>query len=78
MDREKNEVIIGATARLIDANGAEVATLATDEFGEFRFKELEDAEYKVTISADGYKDVTLAADTTQEDVVLGDIFATAA
>lgn len=78
VDREKNEVIIGATAKLTDASGAEVATLTTDEFGEFRFKELEDAEYQVTISADGYEDVTLAADTTQADVVLGDIFAKAA
>ena len=52
--------------------------MKTDDFGEFRFKELEDKPYKVVLSADGYKEETLIADTSEEDVVLGDIFATVA
>ena len=77
-DKGNNEVIIGADVKLIDAAGTEVASLKTDDFGEFRFKELDDAAYKVVIAATGgFKEVTLDADTTDADVVLGDIFATA-
>ena len=78
VDRNINEVLIGATAKLLDASGAEVATLKTDEFGEFRFKELGNEVYTVVLSADGYAQETLTADTSEEDVVLGDIFATVA
>ena len=46
--------------------------------GEFRFKELDEAAYTVRAKVDGYEDVVLAADTTEEDVVLGDIFLSAA
>ena len=78
VDRQKNEVLIGADAKLLDDSGTEVAALKTDDLGEFRFKELEDKPYKVVLSADGYKEETLIADTSEEDVVLGDIFATVA
>ncbi|MDO4290873.1 MAG: carboxypeptidase regulatory-like domain-containing protein [Eggerthellaceae bacterium] len=74
VDRTINEVVIGAQVKLKDATGAEVATVETDDFGEFRFKELDDAAYTVCASVEGYEDVELAADTTAEDVVLGDIF----
>lgn len=74
VDRTINEVIIGAEVKLHSADGEVVATLSTDEFGEFRFKELEDAPYTVTASVEGYEDIELSADTTAEDVVLGDIF----
>lgn len=78
VDREKNEVIIDATATLTDGDGNEIATLKTDDFGEFRFRDLDDKYYEVTLSADGYDDMTLAADTTNGDVVLGDVFAASA
>lgn len=74
VDRTVNEVIIGATVRLMDAEGNEVAAVQTDDFGEFRFKELASAPHTVRASVEGYEDVALAADTTEEDVVLGDIF----
>lgn len=77
VDRTINEVVIGATVKLVDAEGVEVASVVTDEFGEFRFKELEEKAYTVTASIEGYEDVVLAADTTAEDVVLGDIFLSA-
>ena len=62
----------------MDASGAEVAQVKTDEFGEFRFKELGNEAYQVVINAEGYAPETLAADTSTKDVVLGDIFATVA
>ena len=78
VDRAQNEVLIGADAKLIDADGNEVAALKTDEFGEFRFKELDNKAYQVVLSAEGYAPVTLDASTEEKDVVLGDIFATVA
>ena len=74
VDRPQNEVIIGATVKLTDAEGNEVASVETDDFGEFRFKELEEKCYTVTASVEGYEDIKLDADVTEEDVVLGDIF----
>ncbi len=74
VDRTINEVIIGAEVRLCDAQGEVVASVTTDDFGEFRFKELDDALFSIKASVDGYEDVDLEADTTDEDVVLGDIF----
>ncbi len=74
VDRVANEVVIGATVRLMDAAGNEVAAVETDDFGEFRFKELASAPHTVRASVAGYEDVALAADTTDADVVLGDIF----
>lgn len=74
VDRSINEVVIGATVKLTDAEGNEVASVETDDFGEFRFKELDDAAYTVTAQVEGYEEVKLAADATSEDVVLGDIF----
>lgn len=74
VDREANEVKIGVAVKLFDAEGNEVAQVATDDFGEFRFKELEKAAYTVKAEVEGFEAVELAADTTVEDVVLGDIF----
>lgn len=77
VDRSINEVIIGVPVHLVDEAGAEVATVKTDAFGEFRFKELEDGRYTVKAEVEGYEDVDLEADAREEDVVLGDIFLTA-
>ena len=74
VDRVANEVIIGTPVRLLDTDGNEVATVKTDAFGEFRFKELDERPYTVAATVEGYEDIVLDADTTAEDVVLGDIF----
>lgn len=74
VDRSINEVIIGAEVVLLDAEGVEVSKLETDDFGEFRFKELDEAVYTVKASVDGYEQIAVTADATEEDVVLGDIF----
>ncbi len=74
VDRTINEVLIGTKVRLLDEAGAEVAALDTDDFGEFRFKELDEGRYTVSAQPEGYEEIVLAADTSEEDVVLGDIF----
>ena len=69
--------VLAKTVKLLDAEGTEVARIATDEFGEFRFKELDEQAYTVAASVDGYEDIALSADATDKDVVLGDIFLSA-
>ena len=74
VDRPANEVVIGAKVVVTDAAGAEVATMETDDFGDFKFDQLDEAAYRVRIEAAGYEPIELEADCTNEDVVLGDIF----
>ena len=74
VNREENEVLIGTPVKLVDGEGGEVAALETDEFGEFRFKNLDNGAYTVLAQADGFAPVELAADIEDKDVVLGDIF----
>lgn len=72
VDFEAREVAIGVEVKLLDASGSEVASMETDEFGDFMFDQVEAAAY--TIEAAG-KDgaITLAADVTEKDLNLGDI-----
>lgn len=74
VDRGANEVIIGTKVSLVDAEGTTVAEVDTDEFGEFRFKELDEKAYTVRAQVAGFEEVVLTADTSEGDVVLGDIF----
>lgn len=74
VDRTINEVIIGATVNLTNAEGETVATVETDDFGEFRFREITASAYSVTATVEGYEPVDLAIAAETEDVVLGDIF----
>ena len=74
VDRGANEVIIGTKVSLVDAEGTTVAEVDTDEFGEFRFKELDENAYTVRAQVASFEEVVLTADTSEGDVVLGDIF----
>lgn len=73
VDLDADEVVIGADVSLIDASGSVVANAKTDDFGDFIFKQIEAAPYTVKIASSGYADKTLEADTTSDDVNLGDI-----
>lgn len=72
-DRTQNEVVIGAKVAVTDSSGTEVVSLETDEFGDFRYDELDEERYHVVIEADGYPAIELDADCTDEDVVFDDI-----
>ena len=71
VDYEKDEVVIGATVDLLDAEGTRILQAKTDEFGDFLFDQVKPALYKVLLTAQGYRDVTLEADLTEKDVYLG-------
>lgn len=68
VDLEADELVIGAEVKLLDAEGAQVAVLTTDEFGDFKFDQIEKGAYTVVIG-----ELSLAADVTEQDLCLGDI-----
>lgn len=73
-DRSINEVLIGAKVSLFDEQGAQVASLETDEFCDFRYDACDQARYRVLVEAQGYEPVELEADCTERDVVFDDLF----
>ena len=68
VDLAADEVVIGAAVELKDASGAVVASLATDDFGDFKFDQVEPAAYTVCVAGK-----SLAADLTAKDLSLGDV-----
>lgn len=72
VDFEAREVVIGATVALVDADGAVVSEVDTDEFGDFLFDQVEPAAYEVRISGKG-EPLTFDADVREHDVNLGDL-----
>lgn len=74
VDKAAAEVVIGAQVKLRNEAGEDVACVLTDDFGEFRIKDLNEGCYRVLIEAEGYERAALQADVTQGDIVFGDIF----
>lgn len=72
-NREENEVVIGAKVEFRNEQGETVNSTETDEFGDFRWDEADEALYQVVVAAEGYDPVTLNADCRDEDVVFDDL-----
>ncbi|MDR1184357.1 MAG: carboxypeptidase regulatory-like domain-containing protein [Coriobacteriales bacterium] len=72
VDAEIEEVIIGAHVSLLNAGG-EVSSLQTDDFGDFKFDQVDADDYTIKITADGYAELSVAADVTNIDRSLDDI-----
>lgn len=71
-DSEADEVIIGASVTLTDASGAALDA-ATDDFGDFWFRQIEPQVYQLTFTANGYLQRTLAVDASEKDVNVGGV-----
>ena len=71
-DATVNDIIEGAHAKLVDADGNLVATAESDCLGDWKFDQIEQGAYAIRIEADGYEPLELTADTTDDDQVLGD------
>lgn len=72
-DEEADEVLIGTTIELLEGDRV-VASVESDEFGDFWFNQVGPAAYSVRVVApDGYFGRTLEADATAEDVNVGPI-----
>lgn len=74
VDRSIDEVLVGEGVKLVDGQGNQVEELSTDDFGEFRFKELDDGNYTVRSEVAGYQPIEMPVSIDGKDVVLGDIF----
>ena len=74
VDRSKNEVVIGASIRIVDSSGNDVARVETDEFGDFKFDAADEQLYSVFVLVDGGEPIELSADCRDKDVVFEDIF----
>ncbi|MDR1089388.1 MAG: carboxypeptidase regulatory-like domain-containing protein [Coriobacteriales bacterium] len=72
VDFAADEVVIGATVAISGAKGFR-AELVTDELGDFKFDQIPDDQYSVTITAEGYEPLTVTADLTELDLSLGDL-----
>ncbi|MDR3052646.1 MAG: carboxypeptidase regulatory-like domain-containing protein [Coriobacteriales bacterium] len=72
VDFAADEVLIGATVALKNADGV-VATQITDDLGDFKFDQVASDTYTVVISAEGYIPTKAVADLTERDLSLGDL-----
>ena len=70
VDRRINEVVIGARVTLASVDGERLAFVETDEFGDFKFDQVDPAAYTVRLAA-GDKTLEVAADCTDKDVYVG-------
>lgn len=70
VDFEADEVVIGAKARLLNAEGDVVAECDTDDFGDFIFKQVRPGRYTVVVGGGGYADVAREVDLTHDDLNL--------
>ncbi|MDR2107936.1 MAG: (4Fe-4S)-binding protein [Coriobacteriales bacterium] len=67
-----NEVLIGARVELLDGEGRVLSSVRTDDFGDFRFNQIEPAVYQLTVFSDlGTR--TFNVDTREQDRYVGDI-----
>lgn len=69
IDEEADEVVIGAQVVLNNSAGEAVLKLQTDEFGDFKFDQIDKGVY--TVIAGGN---TIEVDVTEKDITLGDVF----
>lgn len=71
-DPEIDEVVRNAVVRLM-FDGECVSEAKTDEFGDFRFEQIEAQPYKLEISADGYESISVDANVSERDLYVGDL-----
>jgi Fe-S-cluster-containing dehydrogenase component len=72
VDFAADEVVIGASVSINGSMGFS-ATLETDDLGDFKFDQIPIDEYSVSITADGYRPLTVSADLREQDLSLGDL-----
>ncbi|WP_158539811.1 carboxypeptidase regulatory-like domain-containing protein [Gordonibacter sp. 28C] len=72
IDDAADEVVIGAKVSLEPLDGSfEALETATDEFGDFWFRNLKEADYRLTVSAAGYASREQTASTKEADCNAG-------
>ena len=72
-DPDEDECLIGAQVTLNDAKGKKVASLKTDDFGDFWFERQEPGTYSLKIEMKGYVPKTIEAIDASKDINVGEI-----
>ena len=72
-DPVKEEVFIGAKAKLKEVASGETRTVETDNYGDFWFEGLKDSEYDLELTSGGKVKTFTGLDTTGNDLNLGDV-----
>ncbi len=72
-DPEADECLEGVTVTLKDGKGKKVASLKTDNFGDFWFEGLKVGEYSLGIEKAGYLSQKKEGISTDKDINVGDI-----
>ena len=70
-DPVADEVVEGATVTLLH-EGTEIASVLTDDFGDFKFERLESGVYDLVIAAEGFAPHKLEGVVLEESLYLGD------
>jgi Fe-S-cluster-containing hydrogenase component 2 len=73
VDLEADEVIIGATVTLENLDNGDVIATETDDFGDFWFKQIAKANWRLYVEADGYLTRAIEVSTVEEDKNVGPI-----
>lgn len=76
IDQEADEVVIGATVSMkaLDGDNPESYETTTDEFGDFWFRGVGKADYRVAIQAEGYASQEKTVSTKDADCNIGMVF----
>jgi tetrathionate reductase subunit B len=72
-DPVEDEIVEGATCTLQPLNGGAALTKQTNDFGDFWFEGLSEGTFKLTITAPGFKPLTVDDICTAESVNVGDL-----
>ncbi|HIW76511.1 MULTISPECIES: 4Fe-4S dicluster domain-containing protein [Gordonibacter] len=73
VDLEADEVVIGAKVTAENVDSGEVLVTETDEFGDFWFHCVPEANWKLYVEAEGYLSRMLEASTVEEDRNVGPV-----
>lgn len=72
-DPSEDECVEGAEVVLTNVESGEEFSAVTDDFGDFWIRGLDEGEYKLVISKDGYHTVEESVSTVDGDVNVGDL-----
>lgn len=72
VDNEADEVVTGAEIMLRSADGT-AQSILTDDFGDFKFEQIEAGIYEIVVKAANYMPTTLTADVTARDIYVGTV-----
>ncbi len=73
VDPDEDEVVIGAKITIQNAATGEVLVTESDEFGDFWFHQIDEAEWNVFVEAEGYMTRALSASTVLSDLSMDPI-----